>query len=93
MLAIRERLRASHHGFLRAHAGTIRRAGALCSAADAPPSGALWLLDVSSREQAISLIERDPYFHPQYRKYRLFEWKWALDYPVGDEARWGREDP
>jgi uncharacterized protein len=82
MIAIRGRLRAQHHAFLRAHADKITRAGALCPSSSSPPTGALWLLDVATRDEAVALIELDPYFHPEHRRYRLFEWKWALDYPL-----------
>lgn len=86
MLAIRSERRAQHHDFLRRHASRIRQAGALLPQPDAPPSGALWLLDVETRDAAVALIEQDPYFDPKYRQYRLFEWKWALDYPIDGES-------
>lgn len=80
MLHIREMQRPRHLAFLRDNAKRIQRAGALC--ADEHPSGGLWVLDVADRGQAIALIETDPYFDPRYRKYRLFEWRWALNYPI-----------
>lgn len=82
MLAVRAERRTSHHAFLAENAGRILRAGALCPDGDGPPTGGLWVLNVASREEAVGLIERDPYFLPQLRSYRLFEWKWALDYPA-----------
>jgi uncharacterized protein YciI len=82
MLSIRSERRLSHHAYLSQNAGTILRAGALCPDGDGPPTGALWLLDVERREEAIRLIEQDPYYEPQHRSYRLFEWRWALSYPV-----------
>jgi len=82
MLAIREERRALHHQFLRRHAARIRRAGALVRPSESSPSGALWLLDIENRDEAVVLIEQDPYFDPRYRRYHLFEWRWALDYPI-----------
>jgi uncharacterized protein YciI len=82
MLAVRAERRASHHNYLSQNAEKILRAGALCQDGGGPPTGSLWLLNVASREEAVRLIELDPYFEPQHRSYRLFEWKWALSYSV-----------
>jgi uncharacterized protein YciI len=82
MLAIRSDRRASHHAFLTENADKILRAGSLCPNGDDPPIGGLWILNVAGRDEAAALIERDPYYVPQHRTYRLFEWKWALNYPV-----------
>lgn len=82
ILLIREQRRAQHHEFLRRNASRIRLAGALCPQPDSPPTGALWLLDVKDRDEAVALIEQDPYFDSRYRQYQLYEWKWALDYPI-----------
>jgi uncharacterized protein YciI len=78
MLAIRTERRARHHAFLSENAATILNAGALCPGETEPPTGALWVLDVEHREDAVRLIERDPYYEPQHRRYRLFRWKPAL---------------
>ncbi len=32
------------------------------------------VLEVQSREWAVELIENDPYYHPEFRTYRLFTW-------------------
>ncbi len=80
MLEVRAARRISHHTFLSKNADKILQAGALCPVSNDPPTGALWVLDVSSREEAVGLIESDPYYQPQHRSYRLFEWKWALNY-------------
>jgi uncharacterized protein YciI len=88
MLAVRQQRRTAHHEFLRRNAPRIVRAGALCPPGEAP-TGALWLIDVETRDAAVALVEQDPYFDARYRTYRLFEWKWALDYPLEDLARAG----
>lgn len=87
MLRIREKRRALHHDFLRRNASRIQRAGALCPRPDAAPTGALWVLDVESWSEAVELIEQDPYFDRRYRQYVLYEWKWALDYPIDDSGQ------
>ena len=79
MLAVRSERSASHHDFLSRNADKILRAGALCPNGG-PPIGGLWLLNVASRDEAVRLIESDPYYQPEHRSYRLFEWKWALSY-------------
>jgi uncharacterized protein len=81
MLAIRAERGSRHLSFLKENADKILRAGALCPGGG-PPAGGLWVLNVASEAEAIALIEQDPYYAPQCRTYRLFEWKWALDYPA-----------
>ncbi|MFT2112724.1 YciI family protein [Marinomonas sp. 2405UD68-3] len=41
--------------------------------------GGMWILNVSSKQRAIKLIENDPYFHPVHRKYRLLLWGKVLE--------------
>ncbi|MFM9967471.1 MAG: YciI family protein [Burkholderiales bacterium] len=44
---------------------------------DAPAGwfvGGLWILEVPSRERAIELVERNPYFVHGVRRYRLHVW-------------------
>ncbi|MBL0403446.1 hypothetical protein JKG68_05660 [Microvirga aerilata] len=41
--------------------------------------GALWVLETESREEAVRLIEEDPYFQTGFRRYRLFVWGKAFE--------------
>ena len=38
----------------------------------------LWVLEVPTKERAITLIENDPYYFPSYRTYQLLVWGKAL---------------
>lgn len=76
--AVRAQLRPAHIEFLRAHTDEILIAGGLREEPDAPFSGALWVMEVASRERAVELIEADPFFQATRRPYRLLLWNKAL---------------
>jgi uncharacterized protein YciI len=78
MLAVRSQREAQHLEYLREHSEEILLAGGLREAPGAPFVGGLWVLEVSSRERAVELVERDPYFAPPHRKYKLLTWGKAL---------------
>jgi hypothetical protein len=40
--------------------------------------GGLWVFEVETKERAVALIEQDPYFRINPRKYRLLAWGKAL---------------
>ena len=44
-----------------------------------PFVGGLWVLEVADRAEAVRLIENDPYYHPEYRKYRVLAWGKAFE--------------
>jgi uncharacterized protein len=78
MLPVRQRHEAAHLAYLAAFEREILIAGGLRDAPGAPFVGGLWVLEVSSRERAIQLVERDPYFIHGGRRYRLAVWGKAL---------------
>jgi uncharacterized protein len=82
MRAIRSTGQVSHQTYLAQNADKILRAGTLTPHHGGSPTGALWILNVASREHAVSLIENDPCFEPLHRSYRLYEWIWPLKYPA-----------
>ncbi|MCL6615312.1 MAG: YciI family protein, partial [Firmicutes bacterium] len=62
----------SHFDYLSANRDKILIAGALRPAPDESYCGGLWVLEVDSRDEAVRLIEQDPYFRLGLRKgYRL----------------------
>ncbi|MCG7505328.1 YciI family protein [Mesorhizobium retamae] len=64
-----------HLAFLEANKTRIVLAGALRPGVDEHPSGGLWIFDVASADEAIALIESDPYFKLGLRKsYDLRVW-------------------
>lgn len=83
MLDIRKQRGREHLAYLDQNADKILVGGGLRPAPGEPFVGGLWVLDVEDRQEAVRLIENDPYFHREYRKYRLLVWGKAFeDRPV-----------
>lgn len=82
MLEIRAQRAEQHLAYLRQHAAEILVGGGLREQPGGVFVGGLWVLQTASRERALELIERDPYFVPGLRRYRLLVWGKALDVPV-----------
>ncbi len=78
MLAVRREKEALHLEYLRTHRSEILIGGGLREEAGGPFVGGMWVLEVESKERAVSLIENDPYFVPTCRTYRLLVWGKAL---------------
>lgn len=78
MLAVRQRHAQAHLDYLAANAGEILIGGGLRAGPEESFCGGLWVMDVPSRERAVELIEKDPYYTPALRRYRLFTWGKAL---------------
>ena len=72
---VREQHHADHFAYLERHKDKILLGGGLRPAPDAYWEGGLWILDVTTREEAVRLCEDDPYFTKGLRKgYRLYIW-------------------
>ena len=72
---IRKEHSAAHFEYLAAHRDRIVLAGGLRTAPGEWYCGGLWILEVDSREEAVTLVEQDPYFTRGLRKgYRLLVW-------------------
>lgn len=78
---IRERHDADHFAYLAANADKIRIGGGLRPAPGEWFTGGLWVMEAESREEAVRLVEDDPYFKLGLRKsYRLHVWGKAPGY-------------
>lgn len=72
---VRKQHAADHFAYLGANRDTIKLAGGLRPDPDQWWNGGLWVMEVSSREEAARLCEEDPYFKLGLRKgYRLQLW-------------------
>jgi uncharacterized protein YciI len=72
---IRKEHSQAHFDYLASQSGRIRLAGGLREAPDAWYCGGLWIMEVTSREEAVRLVEADPYFTLGLRKgFRLLVW-------------------
>lgn len=78
MLGVRREREVLHLAYLRKHQSEILIGGGLREEAGAAFVGGLWVLEVGSRERAVTLIENDPYFVPACRTYQLLVWGKAL---------------
>lgn len=79
MLDVRRQNGQAHLDYLTENAKEILIGGGLRPAPDEPFAGGLWVLEVTSRERAVELIENDPYYVPHVRRYRLFTWGKAFE--------------
>ena len=78
MVPVRDALEPNHLAFLEANRAEILMAGGLRNEHGGAYVGGLWVFEVNSRERAVQLIESDPYFKANPRKYRLLAWGKAL---------------
>ncbi|MEW6481211.1 MAG: YciI family protein [Pseudomonadota bacterium] len=78
MIPVREALEPAHLAFLEKHRAEIPMAGGLRDEHGGPYVGGLWVFEVASRQRAVELIEADPYYQANPRKYRLLAWGKAL---------------
>lgn len=78
MVAVRDAQEPAHLRFLEEHRNEIPMAGGLRGEHGGPYVGGLWVFEVSSRQRAVELIELDPYYKANPRKYRLLAWGKAL---------------
>jgi uncharacterized protein YciI len=78
MIPVREAHEQAHLSFLEANRTEIPMAGGLRNEHGGPYVGGLWVLEVQSRQRAVQLIESDPFFIVNPRKYRLLAWGKAL---------------
>ena len=78
MISVRAEHEPAHLHFLEKNRDQIPMAGGLRNEHGGPYVGGLWVFEVASRQRAIELIEADPYFKANPRKYRLLAWGKAL---------------
>jgi uncharacterized protein YciI len=73
--SIRKEHSAQHFDYLGANRDKIVIAGGLRPAPGEWYCGGLWVMEVDSRDEAVRLVEGDPYFRLGLRKsYRLLIW-------------------
>ena len=74
MLAVRTAREPLHLAYLGKYASEILLAGGSRSEPGGEFIGGLWVLEVATRERAVELIEKDPYYVPACRSYQLRTW-------------------
>jgi uncharacterized protein YciI len=78
MVPVREAHEPAHLAYLERYREEIRMAGGLRNQHGGLYVGGLWVFEVASRERAVELIEQDPYYRANPRKYHLQAWGKAL---------------
>lgn len=78
MITVREAHEPVHFAFLEQWREEIRMGGGLRNQHGGAYVGGLWVFELTSRERAVALIEQDPYYRANPRKYRLLAWGKAL---------------
>jgi uncharacterized protein YciI len=78
MMEIRKERQDLHLEYLKTNESEILIAGGCRAAPDGAYVGGLWILEGSTKERAIALIENDLYFVPSCRTYQLLIWDKAF---------------
>ncbi|MEM7210258.1 MAG: YciI family protein [Pseudomonadota bacterium] len=79
MMAHRAEHKQAHVDYIRANQSEVLIGGGFREDEDGAFVGGMWVMEVSTKERAKQLVEADPYFHPQYRRYRLLLWGKVLE--------------
>lgn len=74
MFSVRQAHEPAHFAYLKAHQKEILLAGGLRENDDAPFCGGLWVMAPMTKERAIELVEKDPYFIHSKRGYKILQW-------------------
>lgn len=65
----------NHFDYLRDNSATIVLAGGLRDDAQAPFCGALWIIEASSKAEAVKLVAQDPFTREGiWSRYSVFAW-------------------
>jgi uncharacterized protein len=79
MASVRRERENLHFDYLGRNRDKILIGGGLREVPKGAFIGALWVLETESREEAVRLIEQDPYFQSGQRRYRLLVWGKAFE--------------
>ncbi|NOE35535.1 YciI family protein [Ruegeria sp. HKCCD7318] len=71
-------LRDAHVAYAKAHPELLI-GGGLKPDTDEDFCGALWVVEADSRADVVGLIEKDPFYVPQYRSFEIFTWGKLLE--------------
>ena len=71
-------LRDAHVAYVRNHP-ELRIGGGLKPQPDADFCGALWVVEAQDRAEITTLIENDPFYVPEHRRYDVFTWGKILE--------------
>jgi uncharacterized protein YciI len=79
MMQVRHEREGLHFAYLERHRDRILIGGGLRESLGGAFTGGLWVLETESREEAVRLIEEDPYYQSGLRRYRLLVWGKAFE--------------
>ncbi len=80
MLGVRAcgELRNAHVAYAKAHPELLI-GGGLKPEADQAFCGALWIVELETRDQVENLVANDPFYFPEYRTFEIFTWGKLLE--------------
>ena len=80
MLSVRARkdLRDAHVAYAKAHPELLI-GGGLKPDPDADFCGALWIVEAETKAEVNALVESDPFYFPEYRRFKIFAWGKLLE--------------
>jgi uncharacterized protein YciI len=79
MLGVRRKFGTQHLDYLRANLTKILIGGGLRTAPGEPFVGGLWVVEADGLDEVVKLVENDPYYHPQFRTFKVLTWGKALE--------------
>jgi hypothetical protein len=42
----------------------------------------MWIVKGCDFEDVIDIVQKDPYYNPEFRRFRIFSWGKSLDKPI-----------
>jgi uncharacterized protein len=79
MPQVRQERESAHFAYLERHRDQILIGGGLREKPGGDFVGGLWVLETEDREEAVRMIENDPYCQSGQRRYRLLVWGKAFE--------------
>ncbi len=78
----RRQNREAHLTFLKDHENRIKIAGGMRPMPGAPYCGDMWIVKGCNFDDVIDIVQKDPFYNPEYRSFRIFSWGKSIDKPV-----------
>ena len=72
MIAVREKHFDDHIAYLTSHPEIFVDGTALASEEGAKPTGGMWIVKATNRDDIVQLINGDPMYQSGHRKYEIF---------------------
>jgi uncharacterized protein YciI len=80
MLTVRadKKLRDAHVAYAKAHPELLI-GGGLKPDPDSPFCGAMWIVETRTKDEVVKLVQNDPFYVAEYRRYQIYVWGKLLE--------------